>query len=85
MRTLFAMLYKLKLTYDHTRSQHYKESITHCACIQLYVDHGLEAYQCSATELVFESSRDCVFASLVLSANSAYTVSMIAPKDSSNS
>jgi hypothetical protein len=79
------MLYTLKLIYDTSKSQHYKESITHCASIQLYVDHSIDSSQTSATELVFESQRDCVFASIVLSDNSAYTVSMIDSKDSSNS
>ena len=78
-------MHKLKLIYAQSKSQHYKESITHCACIQLYVDHDISAYQCSATELLFDSSRDCVFASIVLSANNAYTVSIVEPKDSLNS
>lgn len=67
-------MYKLKLIYDDSRSQHYKESITHCATIELYVDHGIDSYQTSASQIVFTSELDRMFASVCLSANELYTI-----------
>ena len=67
-------MYKLKLIYEDSKSQHYKESLTHCASIQLYVDHSIDSYQCSATELLFAHSRDRTLASLALASKGEYTL-----------
>lgn len=66
-------MYRLKLIYDDTKSQHYKESITHCATIELYVDHGIDSYQMSASRIAFTSELDRMFASVCLSASELYT------------
>ena len=66
-------MYKIKLIYDpEPRTQTLKESVTYCATIDLYCDHGIECYQTSATELEFESSRDQLVALLVLSDSKSF-------------
>jgi hypothetical protein len=67
-------VYKLKLIYDpEPRTQTLKETVTYCASIELYTDHGIDSAQCSATELLFESDRDRMFALLYLSASKSFT------------
>lgn len=77
MASISNCVYTLKLIYpthkQHTPSQHYKESITHCATIDLYVTHGIESYQTSATTIHFTSDRDRMFASLLLSDSTKFT------------
>jgi len=70
-------MYKLKLIYEDSKSQHYKESLTHCASIQLYVENSIESYQCSATELLFARNRDRTLAQLALSSNPAYELVVV--------
>lgn len=66
-------MYKVKLVYDpEPRTQTLKESVTYCASIDLYVRHGIDSAQCSATELLFESDRDRTLAVLYLSASSSF-------------
>lgn len=67
-------MYKLKLIYDpEPRTQTLKESVTYCATIDLYTDHGIDCCQCSASELLFDTDRDRMFALLVLSASRSFT------------
>jgi len=67
-------LYKLKLIYDpEPRTQTLKESVTYCATIDLYTQHGIDACQCSASELLFDTERDRVLALLVLSSSRSFT------------
>jgi hypothetical protein len=70
-------VYTLKLIYpthkNYAPSQHYKESITHCATIDLYVSHGIESYQTSASTINFVSDRDRMFACLLLSSSDVFT------------
>ena len=67
-------MYKLKLIYDpEPRTQTLKETVTFCAANDLYLQHGIDACQCSASELLFESSRDRMFALIVLSASTSFS------------
>ena len=67
-------MYKLKLIYDpEPRTQTLKETVTFCAANELYISHGIDAAQCSASELLFDSNRDRVFALLYLSASQSFT------------
>jgi len=67
-------MYKLKLIYDpEPRTQTLKETVTFCAANDLYVYHGIDAAQCSASELLFETSRDRMFALLYLSGSRSFT------------
>ena len=67
-------MYKIKLIYDpEPRTQTLKETVTFCAANELYTQHGIDACQCSATELLFESDRDRVFALLYLSSSASFT------------
>ncbi len=67
-------MHKIKLVYDpEPRTQTLKESVTYCALIELYTQHGIESYQCSASELMFESSRDCTLALIHLSSSASFT------------
>lgn len=69
------LLYKLKLVYDPVpKSQTLKESVTCCACLELYSTLGIEAYQISASCLVFTSDRDRTLALLYLSSSTSFTV-----------
>lgn len=77
-------MHKLRLRYAVSKSQHYKEAMTHAAALQLYTQHGLECYQCSASCIMFANSRDLTFASLTLSNSTVYTPEVVV-KDSLNS
>lgn len=67
-------MYKLKLIYSpEPKTQTLKESVTYCASIDLYVRHGIDAAQCSASELLFDTERDRMFALLALSASTSFT------------
>jgi hypothetical protein len=67
-------MYKLKLIYSpEPSSQTLKESVTYCASIDLYVQHGIDAAQCSASELLFDTERDRMFALLALSSSTSFT------------
>ena len=70
----------LKLIYPKSKTQQYKESITMSASIELYTQHGMDSYQSSATTLVFDTERACVFASIALSSNPLYTVEIVQQK-----
>jgi len=70
----------LKLIYPQSKTQQYKESITMAASIELYTQHHIDSYQSSATELMFDTSQACVFASIALSANPLYTVEIVQQK-----
>lgn len=67
-------VYTIKLQYNPMpRTQTLIESITYCATIDLFVQHGIESFQTSATRIAFESERDRFFALLYLSASSSFT------------
>jgi len=69
-------MYEVKLIYP-THKQHqpsitYKESITHCATVELFL-RGIHTCQSSATRIVFESERDMLLGLLILSDNERFT------------
>jgi len=67
-------MFKLKLIYDpEPRTQTLKETVTFCAANDLYLQHGIDACQCSATELLFDSDRDRMMGLLYLSAAGSFT------------
>ena len=67
------VMYKIKLIYTpEPRTQTLKETVTYCASIDLYTTHGIDCAQCSASELLFDTERDRVFALLYLSASSSF-------------
>jgi hypothetical protein len=74
-------MYTLRFIYptvkQHTPSQHYQDSITHCATLDLYVDHGIESFQMSSNEVGFTQARDRTLAILVLSSRTQFTVQAI--------
>lgn len=66
-------MYGIKLIYNpEPRTQTLKESVTYCASIDLYVRYGIESYQTSASELLFECDRDRTLALLYLSGSSSF-------------
>lgn len=65
--------YSIKFKYPSTKSEHYKESITYAASIELFL-HNIHSTQSSASILTLESSRDRVFALLLLSDFTVYPV-----------
>lgn len=68
-------MYKLKLVYEpEPRTQTLKESITYCAVVELLLSHGIDACQSSASELLFETERDRLVASLALSNSTSFRV-----------
>jgi hypothetical protein len=70
-------MYLLSFIYDESKSLAYKDSLTHCASIKLYVDHSIDSYQCSATSLAFDSLAHRTLASLALSSNPAYLLVVV--------
>lgn len=71
-------LYSIKLVYDpEPKTQTLKETVTYCASIDLYANHGIESYQCSASELLFESDRDRLLAYFYLSASASFTPKIV--------
>ena len=73
MRTTITM-YEIKLIYDpEPRTLTLRESITYCATIDLFVEHGIESFQTSASRIAFESDRDRVLALLLLSESRSFT------------
>ena len=68
-------MYEIKLVYTpEPRTQILKESITYCATIDLFVHHGIDCFQTSATRIAFESDRDRVLGILLLSDSSSFEV-----------
>ena len=81
--TIINAMYKLKLIYDpEPKTQTLKETVTFCAANELYITHGIDACQCSASELLFDTERDRLFALLVLSSSKSFTPVCV-EKDSS--
>ena len=81
MRLIMHSEYSIKLVYPTHKqfraSQSYKESITYCALLDLFLEHNIHATQSSASILTFESERDRTLAVLILSGRSEYTVQCI--------
>jgi len=73
-------MYEIKLHYSthkqHTPSITYRESITHCATIDLFL-RGIHTAQTSASRIAFESDRDRMLGVLILSNNPRFTVSIV--------
>ena len=78
-------MYEIKLLYPKHKqfepSLTYKESITHCATLELFL-RGIYTSQASATRILFECERDMILGMLILSASDKYTP-VIVSKDSS--
>lgn len=77
-------MYKIKLEYaartridQYVNDQRYEDSITHCATIDLYVDHGIDSFQLNANEIGFERAKDRTLALLLLSSRTLFTVQAI--------
>lgn len=71
-------MYSIKLLYDpEPRTQTLKESVTYCASIDLYVLHGIDSYQTSASTLSFLSERDRTFALMVLSSSTSFRPTVV--------
>lgn len=74
------MYYELKLVYPRFKqfeaSVTYKESITHCATITLYL-RGIDSYQTSATRIAFERDQDRTLAALILADNPKFEVQFV--------
>lgn len=67
-------MYTIKLIYNQEpRTQTLKESVTYCASLELYTQYGIECYQTSASELLFECERTRLLAYFYLSASSSFT------------
>ena len=73
--------YSIKLVFpcfkQHTPSQLYKENMTYCATIDLFVNHRIYCTQSSASIITLESERDRMLALLALSGRSEYTVKIL--------
>ena len=71
-------MYKIKLIYNNKpRTQTLKESVTYCASLELYTQYGIECYQTSASELLFECERSCMLAYFYLSASTSFVPKML--------
>ncbi len=70
-------MYKLRLVYDPSASYVYKDSTTHVATIDLYIQHKIECAQCACDELLFDSDCSRMLAVLKLSSSNNYTVELL--------
>ena len=71
-------MYRLKLVYNPMpRTQTLKETITYCAGLELYTELGIECYQTSASELVFENSHQRLLACIYLSSSTSFTPTIL--------
>ena len=72
-------MYAVKLVYDpEPATQTLKETVTHCAVLELYTVLGIECYQTSASRLVFLTDRDRTLALLYLSSyNHRFTAKIV--------
>ena len=70
-------MYSLRLKYSTNSSEQYRDSITYCAVLDLYLNHGIDAAQSSASIITLESARDRTLALLALSGFKEYTVSVL--------
>ena len=72
--------YEIKLIYPKHKqfepSIQYKESITHCATVTLYL-RGIESCQTSATRIAFERDQDRTLAALILADNPKFEVQFV--------
>ena len=68
------IMHTVKLIYNpEPRTQTLKETVTFCASLELYTQHGIESYQNSASTLMFTSSRDATLALIYLSNSGSFT------------
>ena len=66
-------MFKIKLVYDpEPRTQTLKETITFCAANDLYLHYGIDACQCSASELLFDTDRDRMLGYFYLAASTSF-------------
>jgi len=74
----FTIVYVLKLVYDPApRTQTLKETVTYCAVLELYTVLGIECYQTSASEIVFENSNQRLLACVYLSSSTSFTPTIL--------
>jgi len=67
------MYYEIKLIYDpEPRYLALKESVTYCASIDLYIEHGIECFQTSASRIAFNTANDRLLAMLILSSSTSF-------------
>ena len=65
--------FKLRLVFESGTAEEFKDCITHARGIDLYV-RNIHTVQTNANTLVFESTRDRMYAMLLLSNDPLYTV-----------
>ena len=71
-------MHTIKLVYNQEPyTQTLKESITYCASLELYTQYGIECYQTSASELLFEDSRTAMIAYFYLCASTSFEPKMV--------
>lgn len=71
--TVLDTVYRLKLVFESGTAQEFKECITHARSIELFL-RNIHTTQSSASILNFETSRDRMYALLLLSNDPLYTV-----------
>lgn len=70
-------MYSLRLNYSSNSSEQYKDSITYCAVLDLYLNHGIDAAQSSASIITLETAQARTLALLALSGFKEYTVTVL--------
>lgn len=74
LRSTVFNTFSILLEYPDTASETYKDSITYCAVVDLYVRCRLNCTQSSSDTIQLESSRDRMLALLALSSAKEYNV-----------
>ena len=72
-----ATVYTLRFNFTTITNTQAIDALVYALSVMLYVNHRIECTQPRDDCLEFESSKDCVFAQLVLSSDSRYTVTVV--------
>ena len=72
-----ATVYTLQFNFTTVTNTQAIDALVYALSVMLYVNHRIECTQPQDDLLEFESSKDCVFAQLVLSSDSRYTVTVV--------
>ena len=70
-------VYTLRFNFSTITNTQAIDALVYALSVMLYVNHRIECSQPRDDLLEFESSKDCVFAQLVLSHDSRYTVELL--------
>jgi hypothetical protein len=72
-----ATVYTLRFNFTTITNTQAIDALVYALSVMLFVNHKIESTQPRDDSLEFESSKDCLFAQLVLSSDSRYTMELL--------